>query len=139
MGADLLTEALDALLAGQLQALPQSATGASYAPRILKSDARIDWHDSAKNIARQIRAYNPWPVADTLLQGEQLRCWKAEAVSAASDLAPGTVIAADSAGVLVATGAGCLRLMQVQLPGRKPVAAQDLAGTRELQGIRLGV
>ncbi|MBM4221442.1 MAG: methionyl-tRNA formyltransferase, partial [Gammaproteobacteria bacterium] len=77
LGATALSELLDGLLAGTLAASPQPAEGVTYAGRISKADGRIDWRQPAVQIARQIRAYNPWPVAETTLGGVQLRCFAA--------------------------------------------------------------
>jgi methionyl-tRNA formyltransferase len=96
-------------------------------------------------LARQVRACDPWPVAETLLDGERLRCWAAVAVpatatdtEAAAAAPPGRVLAAGPAGIDVQTGAGVLRLTAVQLPGRQRVAAADFARGHGIVGKQLG-
>ena len=139
LGARMLGEQLDAILAGSLQGSPQSEADASHAPLIRKQDAAIDWTVDAVDIDRAIRAYNPWPVAETRLGGEQLRCWISDLPSGGDNTGvPGQVMAVTGAGVDVQTGGGILRLVEVQLPGRRRVAAADWAKTRPLVGEALG-
>lgn len=142
LGAATLSALLDGLLAGSLQAEPQAAEGISHAGRISKADARIDWRQSADRIARQIRAYNPWPVAETTLGGQQLRCFAARLGSSAktgdAQPVPGRILAAGSEGISVQTGEGILDLLTVQLPGKQKLAAADLARSRTLAGTVLG-
>jgi methionyl-tRNA formyltransferase len=141
LGAALLLEHLDAILDGRLQAQPQADIGASYARRIKKADGVIDWHNSARHIDRQIHAYNPWPVAQTTLDGELLRCWQStlpEPQPADQQQAPGTVLAADAEGISVQTGAGVVLLTRVQQAGRKQVSAADFARSTNLSAVTLG-
>ncbi len=139
LGAQLLARHLDAVLAGALAAEAQSAKGVTYARRIKKSDARLDWARSVVELDRQVRAYFGWPVADTLLDGQQLRIWRAEPSKAPSHAAPGTIIKIDNAGVLVQSGDGVLRLLEVQAAGRARTSALAFARGCELIGKRLGV
>ncbi len=139
LGAGLLAEALDDILAARIRPTAQPQLGATYAPRIQKSAAVIRWSASAVDIDRQIRAYNPWPVAETRLDGARLRCWAGVPLSEpASDRPPGTVLGASDAGIDVQTGAGRLRLTRVQMPGKTPVPAGALAHGRPVVGRRLG-
>jgi methionyl-tRNA formyltransferase len=143
LGAAALAEQLDGLLAGKLQATPQAAEGVTYAGRISKADARIDWQQPAARIARQIRAYNPWPVAETTLGGQQLRCFAARVGSDGTPAGeaqpvPGQVITAGKHGISVQTGDGILELQLLQLPGKQRLAAADLARGRALTGVVLG-
>lgn len=138
LGAQLLAEHLDAVLAGALAAEAQPAKGVTYAHRIKKSDARLDWARSVVELDRQVRAYFGWPVADTLLDGQQLRVWRAEPSKAPSHAPPGTIIKIDDAGVLVQTGDGVLRLLEVQAAGRARTSALAFARGRELIGKQLG-
>ena len=139
LGAAALLEALDGLAAGTLTPRPQPPEGVTYAPRIEKAEARIDWGRDALQIERQIRAFNPWPVAATVLEGEPLRLLAAQAEPAAAKSAdPGVIIAVQDDFMLVQCGRGCLRVTQVQRPGRRRVAVRDYAHSVALTGRRLG-
>ncbi len=123
-------------------ATPQPAAGATYAAKIRKDEARIDWTKSADEIDRQVRAFNPWPVAETRLGGEQVRIWEAcpvtAEIAAEPHAAPGTVVKAPAGRIVVATGDGLLELLTVQFPGRKPLKARDILNSRPLGGERFG-
>jgi len=146
IGASAVLEALDGYSRGTLAPVPQPTEGVTYAAKIEKTEALIDWRRDALEIERQVRAFNPWPVAETRMDGEQLRVYEAvaEAGSAqfASDGEPGTIVAVRDDAVVVQCGAGCLALRQVQRPGRRAVSAGDFArgsaGTAQLIGKRLG-
>ncbi len=137
-GAALLLTTLAQLAAGPVAALPQPAEGVSYAAKIDKPEALIDWRDDAAAIARKVRAFNPRPVAETRYQGAQLRIWEAIPVAAAAPAVPGTVVAVTPAGIDVACGSGALRILQLQAPGRKVQAAQAFALGAALAGARFG-
>lgn len=97
---------------------------ATYARKLSKSEARIDWHETALQIERRVRAFNPWPVAWCELEGERLRVWHTAVVEDSTARQPGQVLAAGPAGLDIATGQGTLRLLEIQRPGgrRMPVA-----------------
>jgi methionyl-tRNA formyltransferase len=134
LGAEAIVTALDQLAAGTLQARPQPSDGVTYASKIAKEEARIDWHQSAVQIDRQVRAFVPWPIAETRWRGEQLRIWLAEPLIDVTNASPGTVVATGSDAFAVATGAGVLRVLRVQQAGRKTVAAGEFARANDLQG-----
>jgi methionyl-tRNA formyltransferase len=138
LGAGLLTQALDRAELGTLYAVDQPAEGATYAAKIEKRDAQIDWHQSAQQIARQVRAFNPWPVAQTLWEGQQLRIWEAHALDAPSSGDPGQVLAVEQGGLLIQCGEGVLAMTKLQLAGRRVVSAAEFAGNRQLLGMRFG-
>lgn len=143
LGAELLTEVVGDVLAGTAVATPQDHDAASYAGRISKADAVIDWHRSAAEIDRQIRAYRSWPVAETLLDGKRMRCWAAlpaeeEESSAGLNEAPGCIVGVAADGVDVRTGAGILRLTEIQMPGKQRMAAAQFANGYPVGGKLLG-
>jgi methionyl-tRNA formyltransferase len=126
--------ALDALAAGRSVFEPQDDTQATWAAKLTKAEARLDWREPAVQLGRRVRALNPWPVAETTLDGAQLRIHEADAASAPHGPVPGTILRADSDGISVMTGEGALRLRRVQLPGRRIVTAAELANARSLTG-----
>jgi methionyl-tRNA formyltransferase len=138
VGAELLLTTLDALAAGTAVPVPQPAEGVTYAAKIDKSEALIDWAQDAAAIARKVRAFNPRPVAETRHQGEQLRIWEATALDAPPGAAAGTVTAVRGGGIEVACGSGQLRVLRLQAPGRKVQDAQAFARATALVGARFG-
>lgn len=138
LGAGALLTALPAILAGQPGPVPQSTEGACYADKLDKAEARIDWTDSAGAIWLRIKAFNPWPVAETLYRGQRLRIWSARPETGSSEAAPGCVVGSDKHGVVVATGGGLLRLLQVQMPGKRPVTAREFASAQAVDHVCLG-
>lgn len=138
-GAEALLAAIPGIADGSLAPRTQPTEGVTYAAKIAKDEARIDWTRPAIDIDRQIRAFNSWPVAETKLNGVQLRVWNAQPTDASTTAPPGSVIGADSHGVRVATGAGVLVLTRVQLAGRKPTPAAEFARGQPLDGVVLGV
>ncbi len=139
LGAELLASHLDDLAAGRLVPVPQPEDGVTYAEKLDKSEAPLDWRRDAAALLRQVNAFNPWPVAQTLFRGQPLRVWRAQRLAERADAAPGTVIAAGREGVDVATGEGVLRLTEVQLPGGRRISGGDLANAQRPVGERLGV
>jgi methionyl-tRNA formyltransferase len=139
MGAELIGESLDDFSGGGIREVVQPAEGVTYAEKIKKSEALIHWQQSAEQIDRQVRAFNPWPIAETRFNGEQLRVWDAEPIEAplgGHGTMPGTVLTATQEGIDVVCGTGILRILRLQLAGRKTLpAAQFLRGQR-LDGMR---
>ncbi|HET7175459.1 MAG TPA: methionyl-tRNA formyltransferase [Gammaproteobacteria bacterium] len=135
MGAAVLLEVL-----AQLPGVParrQPETGVTYAHKLTKDEARLDWSKSADELARAVRAYDPWPVAYGLQGEAPLKIWRAVALGENAAAAPGTVVAAGAAGVDVATGKGLLRILELQPAGGRRLPAADYARGRELKGSRL--
>jgi methionyl-tRNA formyltransferase len=131
LGARLIVETLESLPATPI---PQAVDGITHAARIEKAEAPLDWRLSAKQLDRQVRAFNPFPGAVAMLDGAPLKVWRAVPVEAAPDrdragAAPGTVLAAGTDGILVACGEGALRLAELQKAGgRRVSAAHFLSG-----------
>jgi methionyl-tRNA formyltransferase len=136
IGAELIVETLDGLQRGPLHEVPQPTGGVTYADKIRKAEARIDWGADAERVLRQVRAFNPWPVAETRLNGAQLRIWDAELGGASEQSMPGTVLAAADDGIDVACGSGTLRILRLQLAGRKPLVAREFIKAQQLNGAR---
>jgi len=132
LGAIALQQALPLVLDGSRSPEPQDETLATYASKLSKREANIDWTESAVALDRKIRAFNPWPVAQFSLDGQLLRVWQSVVTGARSDRPAGEVIAASEQGIDVATGDGVLRLLQLQPPGRKAVAVRDFLNSRPL-------
>jgi methionyl-tRNA formyltransferase len=138
LGAQALCETLPSYASGTLQANPQPGDGVTYAHKIRKEEAVIDWRGAAPAIDRQVRAYNQWPVAETLWRGQQLRIWEALPAKAPTHEHPGTVIEATKQGIVVATGDGVLAITRLQLAGRKALSAADFMHSQRIVGDRLG-
>ena len=140
LGAETLVEALAEWRAGRLTATPQDPALVTLAPMIGKADGVVDWSRGAAEIERAVRGYIPWPVAATIRAGAQLRIWRAEIADAAhAGGAPGHVVVVDPRGIVVATGAGALRLLEVQAAGKKRMPAADWArGARLAAGEAFG-
>jgi methionyl-tRNA formyltransferase len=138
LGAAAIVEAIAGWASGRLQPQPQPATGTTYAAKIRKEEARLDWTQPAVVLDRQVRAFNPWPVAETRLDGEQVRVWLAEPadVQDTANRQPGEVLEAPEGRLFVATGDGVLELLALQFPGRKVLKARDVLNSRSLRGKR---
>jgi methionyl-tRNA formyltransferase len=138
MGAEALLHALDGLLQGTLHGERQDDSQACRAPKLSKAEAEIDWQQPATRIARQVAAFNPWPVAQTRLGGQVLRIWLADVPEGGGSGRPGQVIATGKDGIEVACGEGVLRLLRLQLPGGKPLDAGEFLNAHPLDGVVLG-
>lgn len=126
LGGRLIVEALEIAACGGLRPVPQPAEGVSYAHKIEKAEAALDWSLPAAVLARRVRAFNPFPGAGTALAGEAIKVWSAQAEAAsAADAVPGQVLAADGAGIRVQTGGGVLVLTELQRAGGKRLPVAD--------------
>lgn len=124
LGAALLLNALNGLERGTLLPTPQGTEGVSYAPKIAKEEARIDWTRSAVDIDRQIRAFNPFPGAVAKLRDTELKVWRAALRSDAGR--SGTIVRTGADGIVVACGVGSLALLELQRAGGKRLDASEL-------------
>ena len=129
-GAELLLEVLAALAEGRARCTPQAGE-ATYARRLAKAEARLDFSRPAAELARRVRAFNPRPGAWAECAGERVRILRAEAVPTAAAAAPGTVTGADAEGIVVACGEGALRLLELQRPGRRAQGAAEQTRGRD--------
>ncbi|MFT3906940.1 MAG: methionyl-tRNA formyltransferase [Steroidobacteraceae bacterium] len=126
LGAQLLLEVLPALEAGRIAPEPQPAAGVTYAAKLQKAEAVIDWQGEATQIELQVRAFNPWPVAETRHAGAQLRIWRARALPGAHGAAePGTVLGLIDDALQVACGRGALAIEQLQPAGKRAISARE--------------
>jgi methionyl-tRNA formyltransferase len=126
LGRKVLLEALEKIATKTIESKPQDDKLATYAKKIRKADARLDWYKSAAELERQIRAFNPWPIAFCEIGGQQVRIWQALALYLEVDANPGKIIQMDKFGIDVATGKGVLRLQILQFPGGKPLIAKEM-------------
>ncbi|WP_439426433.1 methionyl-tRNA formyltransferase [Stenotrophomonas sp. T8] len=137
LGAQVLSDGLGLLRAGiKPIARPQPEQGVTYAHKLDKAEARLDWAQGADVLARTVRAFNPWPIAEATLSGERVRIHGAVALDAAHGQAPGTVLAASRDGIDIACGQGALRLRTLQREGGKAITAADYLNAR--RDLRVG-
>ncbi|MGH8123140.1 MAG: methionyl-tRNA formyltransferase [Rudaea sp.] len=133
LGAQVLGEGLQRVLQGA--ALPgsrQSEHGVTYAHKLDKAEARLDWNETALALERKVRAFDPWPVAEGEVAGETLRVWKAHGSGLGTRSAPqaGTLLAATRAGIDIACGDGVLRILELQRAGGRRITAADYLNAR---------
>ncbi len=142
LGAQALMDALPGIVNKTLQGEKQDDALANYAHKLQKSEALVDWSQPAKSLQLQVNAFNAWPVAQTPIaiknKMQMLRIWRALAIDGQFDEPPGTVVACNKQGIDVVTGAGLLRLLEIQMPGKKPVDVVAFANANDLTGVVLG-
>jgi methionyl-tRNA formyltransferase len=138
LGGPGLIDTIAALANGQAQPETQDDTLSNYAPKIAKAEAEIDWHLDAQSLDRKIRAFIPFPICYTRFASsrpdERIKIWRAQPENTSSQKHPaGTLSRADNTGSLVACGDGCLRIIELQMPGGKILAARDVLNSRAEQ------
>lgn len=145
IGAQLLMENVDQLLSGQITGEVQDDAQANYAKKLSKAQAELDWSQSAEQLARQVRAMNPWPVCFTrsslpdLPKLSTLRVWASHPITSSNQTEAGTVVACTKEGVDVQTGDGVLRITKLQASGGKPLDVAQFVNAHDLTGVVLGI
>jgi len=141
MGAELIVAGLrDLERDGSLPSTPQPEEGTTYAEKIAKNEAALDWRRPAEELARQIRAFDPFPGAFGTLDNAAIKIWAAQPVAASSSAEPGTITEVSSDGIVVACGGGALKLTQLQKPGGKRLPVREfLAGASLAKGQRFAL
>jgi methionyl-tRNA formyltransferase len=142
-GGRLLATSLDAIRERRLTAIPQPKEHITYAQKLKKSEAPIDWNMSAKSISQKIRALNPWPIATTRFNGEVFRLFEAFAMDSDAEknlnYDPGKILEVNKSGIIVATGQGRLCIRTLQKPGGKPMDAKSFVnGVQLVPGMHFG-
>ena len=137
LGAEAIVTVVDQLGTGNLKPETQTDENSCYARKLDKAEARLDWQQSAEQLARQVRAFNPWPVAQSSWQEKVMRIWEAESIAEVSKEEPGSVINANKNGIDIATADGVLRLQTIQLPGGKPMPAAAFLNAHVIDGDKL--
>jgi methionyl-tRNA formyltransferase len=122
-GADLLVETLAGLQAGTIAPEKQDGSQATYAPLLKKEDGRIDWKQAAGSIHNRVRGFQPWPGAFTTFRGQTLHVWKTRGPGAGGQGSGGSIVSLRP--LVVACGHGSLEVLEIQLEGRKRMAAGD--------------
>lgn len=138
LGASGLAEVLPRLEQGTIHPEKQDESIVTYAKKLEKSEALIDWSQPAVELARKVRGFYPWPVAHTLYRGKVLRIWNAEAIAGKKYEEPGLVQPGQGKRMEVATGEGLLKLLEVQLAGGKRMDVGAFLNAHEAEGVRLG-
>ncbi len=131
---DEIVQVLENLADNKLIAKPQDHNHSSYAKKLSKQEANINWPESAVLIERKIRAFNAWPIAYTFLNNQRLRIWKAEVNAVEHSQQPGLIMSTDNQAIQVAAGEGAVNIISLQLAGGKVISAQDFINTRSLAG-----
>ncbi|MBW8186676.1 methionyl-tRNA formyltransferase [Shewanella nanhaiensis] len=129
-GPEALVEALAGLAKGELTAEKQDEALANYAEKLSKEEAELDWNKSAAQLWREIRAFNPWPISHFSHQDASIKVREAHVSQSKSQAPAGTIISAGKEGIEIATGDGVLTLLNMQLPGKKPLSVADILNSR---------
>jgi len=129
-GAPALLETLQQIQSGSLQPEKQDDNLSTYAGKITKEEAMVDWSQPATTIERQVRAFNPFPISYSLLGDARVRIWQAQAVDNQYSQTPGTIVEATKEGIVVTCSQGALRLLNIQLPGKKALPVAEVLNAK---------
>jgi methionyl-tRNA formyltransferase len=130
LGPQGLLETLSQLASGTAKPEVQDEAQVTYAEKLSKEEARVDWSLPAAQLERCIRAFNPWPMSWMEIDGQPVKVWRASTIDKQTDVAPGTILEASKQGIQVATTEGVLNLEELQPAGKKAMKAQDLLNSR---------
>ncbi|KMJ46781.1 methionyl-tRNA formyltransferase [Xenorhabdus khoisanae] len=130
IGPEALLDTLTLIISGKCQPEAQDSSLATYAEKLSKDEAKMDWNLPAIQLERCVRAFNPWPMSFFLIDDHPIKIWQAEAITEQTDQAPGTIISADKKGIQIATADGILNITQLQPPGKKAMPAADLLNSK---------
>jgi len=136
IGAKLLIPTIESLNKGDIEPEPQNDAKACYASKLIKSEAEIDWRRKSHVIEREVRAFNPWPVSFTHLDGQGLRIWQAVAIDRQTNQPAGTIVEHSKEGVFVSCSSGILQISDMQFAGKKRCSAAEVLNGRNLTGLR---
>lgn len=137
LGAEGLSKTLALMQANQLNPQAQDEALVTYAHKLEKSESELDWNRSALELSRQVRGLNAWPVAQTKLQGKVMRVWQAKVLADHTGAIPGVILQSDKY-IDVTTGEGVLRLLEIQMPGKKRIQVSDFLNAHQVAGLQLG-
>jgi len=138
IGAEALLQTLEKISNNTLQPESQDDSLSNYAKKLDKQEAAIDWNDTAENIVHKIQAFNSWPVAYCDYNGKSLRLWQARSIDKKSTAAPGLVVDESKDGLDISCGEGLVRVVELQLPGKRRTMVSDFINSHSLKGSTLG-
>lgn len=131
LGPQALLETLTLMNQGKIKPEKQQQSQATYAEKLSKQEAKLDWNLSAIQLERCVRAFNPWPVSYFEVNGEPIKVWQAQVMATQHNQPVGTILQADKKGICIATSDGALNITILQPAGKKPMSAQDLLNSRK--------
>lgn len=131
IGPDALLKTLMLIIEGKAKPEKQNESQVTYATKLSKQEAKLDWNLAAAQLERCIRAFNPWPVSYFEINGELIKVWQANVISETTDKMPGTILRADKSGIQIATQDGVINMTLLQPAGKKPMSAQDFLNSRK--------
>ena len=138
MGGKALMDIMPSIESESLQPEKQDESLVTYAEKLQKAEAKIDWQQSAEQIALAVRAFNAWPVSQTTYNDQVMRIWQANPLAQTTDAEPGQIIGVQKKSFHVATGDGVLEVTEIQMPGKKPMAVAAFLNAHDPSGVLLG-